>query len=262
MKKKLGQHFLNNQKAIRAIIAALDLKPNDVIIEIGPGRGALTQELRITNPELRIIGIEKDSRLVDSLKKRFATGKKTEIIHGDALKIIPVLTANPSLLTSYKLVGNIPYYITGRLFRILSELNNKPELSVFTIQKEVAFRLTAKPPKMNLLAASVQIWANVGIIMSLKPRDFTPEPKVSSSVIKIIPKTDLPREDELNRYYKFIKTAFSQPRKTLANNLKGLSNKSKFDFTGFFEKCGLTGLARPQDLDVKKINCLVKNLLF
>ena len=201
MKKSLGQQFIKNKTANEKIIAALDLKPEKTVIEIGPGEGALTFPL--LKKGARVIAIEKDLLLVERLKvggKR----KNLEIINGDILKILPELplTLHPKL-SNYKLVGNIPYYITGKLLRILSELENKPSLTILMIQKEVAERLTAKPPKMNLLAAAVQFWAEPKIIFTLKPTDFNPLPKVDSAAIKLTP---LPSALEANpeNYYKFL----------------------------------------------------------
>src|SRR3989344_383441 len=128
MSEKLGQHYLINKVAGRKIVDALELESGDVVIEIGPGRGALTFLLAKECAKIgcQIVAIEKDKRLVEILRNTVEIhGNKVEIIHGDVLKILPNLTSRFSPLTSYKLVGNIPYYITGRLLRILSELKEK-----------------------------------------------------------------------------------------------------------------------------------------
>ena len=205
----LGQHFLINKKKIEKIIEALDLKSGDVVVEIGPGKGALTIPLCENCQKLgcKIIAVEKDKDLADDLKNKIydlGLDKNIEIIEGDALKTLPRLIHNSELrIKNYKIVGNIPYYITGYLLRILGELENKPSLIVLTIQKEVAQRVCAKPRTrrrqgyggqgMNLLAASVQFWAEPKIIGSVSKKDFWPIPKVDSAIIKLTPLTLLVR---------------------------------------------------------------------
>ncbi|MBI4993852.1 hypothetical protein HZC33_02775 [Candidatus Wolfebacteria bacterium] len=184
----LGQHFLKNKQKLQKIVEAIDLEKGDFIIEIGPGKGALTIPLFEKYKELncKIIAIEKDSRLAQDLRNRISSG--VEIIEGDALKVLPQIIQNYKLQTiNYKLVGNIPYYITGYLFRILGELKNKPSKIVLLIQREVAERVCAKPPEMNLLAASVQFWAKPEIISYVSRKDFLPPPKVESAIIKLEP---------------------------------------------------------------------------
>ena len=161
--KRLGQHFLINKTKLQKIVEALDLKPGDAVIEIGPGHGELTDELRNKNNELKLMTIERDNDLVELLKNKFARDKNLEVVHDDVLKILPDLCLKLHN-SNFKIVGNIPFYITGYLLRILGELKNKPSLIVLTVQKEVAERICAEPPKMNLLAASVQFWAEPKIV--------------------------------------------------------------------------------------------------
>src|SRR3989344_4254862 len=163
MFQKLCQHFLINQSAIKKMIKSLKLKSGETIVEIGPGKGALTFPLikECGANDCKIIAVERDPELAASLELLAVRNNlQIEIIKDDALKILSEITKTYKLKPiSYKLVGNIPYYITGKLLRILSELKNKPSLTVLTIQKEVAERIAAVPPKMNLLAAAVQFWA-------------------------------------------------------------------------------------------------------
>ena len=189
MGERLGQHFLTNKGKIKEIIEALGLKDGDTVIEIGAGHGELTeaiiaklQDCKIAN--CKIIAIEKDPELATRVS---GLGyRNIEVITGDALKIIPEITKSYTLYPkSYKIVGNIPYYITGYLLRVIGELENKPKLTILTIQKEVAERICAKPPKMNLLAASVQFWVNLEIIGYISRGDFEPKPKVDSAIIKL-----------------------------------------------------------------------------
>ena len=260
MGKQLGQHFLKNKRKIRKIVDALELQNGDAIVEIGPGNGTLMKEMSQRNKELRIIGIEKDKELVNKLlSSKFIRNTNIEIIEGDILKILPKLTQLENLracpCVAYKLVGNIPYYITGRLFRILGEVERKPKLIILTIQKEVAERLVAKPPNMNILGASVQVWGDVKIIEQIPKEDFEPVPKVDSAVVKIVPRKNKIPEG----YYQLVKILFRHPRKTILNNLSISLEKEvvskKIKDAGFDPKI------RPQNLSVENIKKLAGVLL-
>lgn len=258
MTTKFGQHFLINQSAIQKIIVALNLQPNDTIIEIGPGKGALTFPLAAECQKIgcRIIGIEKDKNLIEILRDSIKIdGNSIEIINGDALKEIPKIIKPYNLKPiTYKIVGNIPYYITGKLLRILSEIENKPELTVLMLQKEVAERIAANPPKMNLLAAAVQFWAESKILFKLEPHDFNPPPEVESAVIKLTANNKQPTTNFTTKYYKLIRIIFKQPRKTLLNNLKNGLKISKLEI--ILKKLGLNPEIRPQNLSLDQIKNL------
>lgn len=263
-KKSLGQNFLVNKNKIKEIVESLQLESNlpsacadmaqagDIVIEIGPGHGELTQEILKNLKNGKIISIEKDEELSVELPDKFKGNGNIEIIKGDALKILPDLTKKLKA-KSYKLVGNIPYYITGHLFRIFGELKNKPKLIVLTVQKEVAERVCAKPPKMNLLAASVQFWANMEIIGHISKKDFNPVPRVDSAIIALRPliENDKMRADSGN-YYRFIKILFKQPRKTILNNLKPITDNQKF-IKEKLESIKINSLDRTQNLSIKQI---------
>ena len=152
---KLGQHFLTDKNALKKIAGFLDLKEGETIIEIGPGHGELTEQILnnesgIKNNGIKVIAIERDEYLAEVLRKKFEPYNNIEIIHGDALKLLPSVIHNLQFtIHNCKLAGNIPYYITGKLLRTISELAEKPIVSVFTIQKEVAERICAQPNRMN-----------------------------------------------------------------------------------------------------------------
>lgn len=260
-KKHLGQNFLEDKSALKKIANALALRDGDTVVEIGPGHGELTQELRIKNKELRILAIEKDERLAEFLKSKFRRDANTEIIEGDILKLLPVLITNYKLpITNYKVIGNIPYYITGHLLRTISELDRKPERIVLTVQKEVAERLCAAPPKMNLLAASVQFWAKPEIVARIGRENFHPAPKVDSAVIQITPFAKTQMDPDI--FYPFIGALFKQPRKTIINNLRLMAKNAAGK--GGIERI-LAGLsvgpaARPQNLSISDIVNLARSM--
>jgi 16S rRNA (adenine1518-N6/adenine1519-N6)-dimethyltransferase len=272
MGRKLGQHFLKDKRVLRKIVEALEIKDGDAIVEIGPGHGELTLEIirqrtlssqrenqRMEKEEqlVKIIAIEKDQDLAKRLKLKIQNLglKNIQIIEGDALKVLPLLTKNwlskSGIKNQYKLVGNIPYYITGYLLRLLGELQRKPELIVLTLQKEVAQRLCAKPPKMNLLAASVQFWATPTIAGVVNRKAFNPPPEVDSAVIKLVPKTV--DKKAARQYYELIKIIFKQPRKTVLNNLSAGIELTREDVALELGKHGVDPTARPQDLSISDL---------
>ncbi|MDI6717713.1 MAG: 16S rRNA (adenine(1518)-N(6)/adenine(1519)-N(6))-dimethyltransferase RsmA [Patescibacteria group bacterium] len=268
MGERLGQHFLRNQIKLGKIAEAVDLESCDVVVEIGPGHGELTeaviarlQDLKIKN--YKMILIEKDKNLAEFLKNKFKEEKNIEIIKGDALEEIKSQSASwrikiknrnkkSDIIGNLKIVGNIPYYITGYLLRIIGNLKYKPKLVVFTIQKEVAERICVSAPKMNLLAASVQVWAKPKIVLKLPKGDFNPSPKVDSATLKLTTHNLQPTTEELRHYFKFIKILFKQPRKTILNNLRHMTDNQRI----LEDKIKLVGVdpnMRPQDLKLEKI---------
>jgi 16S rRNA (adenine1518-N6/adenine1519-N6)-dimethyltransferase len=268
-KKSLGQHFLRNKSAIRAIVAALDPQSGETIVEIGPGHGELTAELRIANCESRIVAIEKDEELCEKLNDLKI--ENLTLIRDDALTALPKLIDNPqsprsgsgrAAIRNYKIVGSIPYYITGHLLRIISELpeERKPKRCVFAVQREVAERIVAKPPRMNRLAASVAYWTDAKIVMSLARQDFTPPPKVASAII-LLNRKARPAFPDANHYYAAVRALFSQPRKIILNNLihrpeeagrkRRPENKEKT--ASALRDIDILPELRPQDLAIKDI---------
>lgn len=257
--KQLGQYFLKNRKILRRIIKALNLTAGETVIEIGSGHGELTDELKAVNRELQIITIEKDEFLVKKLKEKYGNNKNIKIINADVLKILPALTKElKSKTKNYKLIGNIPYYLTGRLLRIVSELELKPILTVLTVQKEVAERICAKPPAMNLLAASVQFWAEPEIVFYLTKKDFWPMPKVDSAVIKLKTLKNQPLNAE--KYYALIKILFKQPRKTILNNLLAAQLAGRAALIVKLEQIKINPYNRPQNLALNQLKLLTKML--
>lgn len=257
MGERLGQHFLKNKSIAAKTIEALNLRAGETVIEIGPGEGALTLPLAEACRKIgcKIIAIETDHELVNKLESLKVEG--LEIVEGDALKVLPDAITRYSLLTTnYKLVGNIPYYITGQILRTIGDLEKKPAISVLMVQKEVAERVSANPPKMNLLAAAVQIWAEASIIARLKPKDFDPPPKVDSAVIKLVTKNDsliANNQSLVASYYRLIKLIFKQPRKTALNNLSDGLAIDKTKALELMKSIGLIGTERPQNFSLDQL---------
>ena len=257
MRQHLGQHFLKNQAALTTIINALDLCEGETIIEIGPGAGALTLPLAgaCAEKNCKLIAIEKDGALASKLTQQLTVNNEQltemQIIKGDALQKLPSLVNGQLSAVNCKIVGNIPYYITGALLRLLGELERKPLRTVLMIQKEVAERVSSIPPKMNLLAAATQVWAQIELLAILKPSDFDPPPEVESAIIRLTPvnpRTKFsvgvnPRNFHPEAYYRTIHAVFKQPRKKLRNNIA----------PEILKKAGISPDVRGQNLGVEEL---------
>jgi len=219
-KKFLGQNFLVSRGICRRIVETAEISKRDIVLEVGPGVGNLTVEL--AKKAKKVIAVEKDKKMIEILKDvlKNANVRNVKIVQGDILKLKPKTFD----LKIYKLVANIPYYLTSRLVRKFLEEKIKPRLIVLTVQKEVAQRICAKPPKMNLLAVSVQFYASPKITSFISKKCFWPSPKVDSAIIKIVLPKSVPLISVgLSLFFKIVRAGFSQPRKQLVNNLsKGL----------------------------------------
>ncbi|MFH2013376.1 MAG: 16S rRNA (adenine(1518)-N(6)/adenine(1519)-N(6))-dimethyltransferase RsmA [Patescibacteria group bacterium] len=213
--KKLAQNFLTDKNILEKIVEAADLNINDIVLEIGPGLGVLTNEL--SKRCKKIIAVEKDEKMLEVLKDR--NYPNIELINKDILKTIIQLPEK------YKLIANLPYYITSPIIRMFLE-KDQPELMVLMIQKEVAQRICAKN-KLSVLSVSVQFYADAKIIKYVSRNCFYPVPKVDSAIIKIIPK-QIPNID-VKKFFQLVKMGFSSKRKKLKNNLKPIIKK-EIDF--------------------------------
>lgn len=218
MGQRLGQHFLKDKSKIILIADFAKIKSGEIVVEIGPGHGELTSEL--LKRGAIVYAIEKDEKLIKQLEYSFSEFiKKKEFIItiGDALKKLGAIVSRFKN-GKYKIVGNIPYYITGYLLRIISELKNKPDDVVLLVQKEVGERICSKKGNMNLIGAAVQFWAEPCIVGIVKKGSFSPSPKVDSVILSLRKKNKMP-EILPDKYYKFINIIFSHPRKTIKKNL-------------------------------------------
>lgn len=251
--KQLGQNFLVSEGVFKKIAGAADLKKTDIILEIGPGFGALTAEL--ARKAAKVIAVEKDKKMIQALKDNLAERgiENVSVIEGDILKLnISELIKNRSpRVTRYKLIANIPYYITSPIIRkFLEKEEIKPELIVLLVQKEVARRICAKS-KMNLLAISVQLFGKPEIEFYVPSGAFYPKPKVDSAVIKIVPfeKPPLPKE-RISDFFALVKAGFASPRKQLAANLARHFKMPREKVEEIFGKLGFGFKIRAENLSV------------
>ncbi|MFH0846343.1 MAG: rRNA adenine dimethyltransferase family protein [Patescibacteria group bacterium] len=299
-KKSLGQNFLKSTKALEATIDCAELNSKDIVLEIGPGKGSLTEKL-LEKAGL-VIAIEKDDRLIDFLEEKFKTAIKNEklrIVHADILDLElnskgiyldcfaearkdgfckaksvtesedfchceELATKQPRkenlntkykiLDSKYKIIANIPYYITGQLLRKFLESDFQPKKMVLMVQKEVAERIIDSEKKENLLSLSVKAYGAPKYIKTVKAKDFSPSPKIDSAIILIdaISKDFFKDLDE-KKFFKIIKMAFSSKRKVLVNNLSLIP---KQELISILEKLNISPKSRAEELhleDWKKI---------
>jgi len=227
-KKSLGQHFLHSASYLNAVADAADIQQGETVLEVGPGEGTLTEVL--LQRGARVVAIEKDSRLISFLQNKFA-GKEFEVIEGDALDL-KIENLN---IENYKLVGNIPYYISGALFKKFLTTEHQPSTLVFLVQKEVAERI-ARSKKESILSLSVKAYGTPKYIKTVPAGAFSPPPKVDSAILLV---SDISRGNFKNaaheaRFFALIKKAFGQKRKMLRTTI------------------GIDSSERPEDLPLSK----------
>lgn len=250
MPPRLGQHFLINPRPIKVAIEALALTRGDTVIEIGPGKGALTAPLALATERAGapLIVVERDRELAKNLEGCFGNG--VEVIAGDALRELPTLLKRCG--SRAKIAGNIPYYLTGKLLRIMSEAQTPPERAVLMVQKEVAKRIVARAPKFNLLAAAVQFWAEPKILMLVPRDDFGPLPKVDSALI-LLKRGTVRSKEERELYYRALRDIFRQPRKTVLNNVRETTGMPRVEAENLLTRLRFPPSVRPQNLRVEDI---------
>lgn len=239
--KGLGQHFLCSASAVKAIVGALD--GCNGLLEIGPGPGVLTSPL--SEKVARLTALELDPTMIDALKE---SAPKAHVLQEDALKsnLGALLLDLPE---PRAVVSNLPYYITGALLQLIADQRNHFDRAVLMMQREVAQRLMAgaKTPARGSLSVYLQSIFDIAIVAQVPAGAFVPPPKVDSTVLKLTPKVGLEPSD---LYFKVIRIGFSQPRKTLANNLSVGFHTPRETMLKAIAAAGLGEKARPQELNL------------
>ncbi len=241
-RKRFGQHFLTDRRSLERIVEALAPAPDDTVVEIGPGRGALTDLLRARCR--RLIAVEIDRDLVQHLRDRYAHDAVVEVVEGDALEADWGAVAGPS----YLLAGNLPYYITTPLiFRILE--TPMPRRAVLLVQREVAERLSAVPGSSDYgaLSVNVQVVASVVAVGRVSAGAFHPRPKVESAIVRLTP-LDAPLlgAGEVARFRRFVQAVFGMRRKQLVRVLRELWIPDSAAAARVLSDTGLDPTARPE----------------
>jgi 16S rRNA (adenine1518-N6/adenine1519-N6)-dimethyltransferase len=242
-KKSLGQHWLYDEATLDAIIDCAEVQPTDTVLEIGPGLGTLTK--RLVKRAQHVTAVEFDRELADRLPNAI-NNDALDVVHDDILGFD--LTKLP---LNYKVVANIPYYLTSNLIRVLSESSNPFSTAAILIQKEVAERVTAQPGQMSILSVSAQFYCEVSLGPVVPAELFTPPPKVDSQVLILKYRTQPLFEDiDVKRFFRLVKAGFSQKRKTLVNSLSCGLALEKGEVRRMLEAADITENTRAQALSL------------
>jgi 16S rRNA (adenine1518-N6/adenine1519-N6)-dimethyltransferase len=228
-KDYLGQNFLIDDDVLDAVIDAADLGKSDTVLEVGPGLGFLTH--RLAGNAGKVLAVEKDRKLVPILRAQFATVKNVEIVEADILKF-----DLGSIAGSYKVVANIPYYLTSKIIQ-----------NLLTAKKQ---RIVAPPGTLSILGISVQFYADTEIVAHVPKDNFWPQPEVDSAIIRIEPKNKYKDVDQ-ETFFRTVKMAFASKRKQLQNTLAAGLRTSKEQATSVLTKAGLDPDLRPQNLSIE-----------
>jgi len=254
VRKSLGQHFLNDRRILQRIVDALELTGSETVVEIGPGRGSLT-ELLIPLAG-RLVLIEYDRALAAILRDRYASRPSVTVVEADVLQV----NLGEAAGGDFRLVGNVPYYITTPiLFHALER--PRPERAVYLVQREVADRIVAAPGSddYGALSANVQAVANAKILFRVAPGSFLPPPKVDSAVVRIQPRDDpAVAQEEETPFRRFVMDAFSMRRKQLRRVIRSVWQISVEEADAIVAECGLDPTARPETLSPAEFANLVR----
>jgi 16S rRNA (adenine1518-N6/adenine1519-N6)-dimethyltransferase len=251
--KSLGQHWLQDEFCLDAIIEAAEINASDTVLEIGPGPGTLTKKL--VKQAKQVVAVEFDAKLAAALPGR-VPAKNLQVFQQDILSFD--LSALPP---EYKVVANIPYYLTSNLLRVLCESPNHFSKAAILIQKEVAERVCAKPGDMSLLSVSVQFYCHAKLGEVVPAYLFTPPPKVDSQIIELSYRSEpLFPDIDTKRFFTVVKAGFSQRRKTLLNSLGSGLHMSRTEAQAMLETAGIDPSARAQTLDLEAWHRLCQTL--
>ena len=257
-RKGLGQHFLINMEVLRLITSTAELTPTDTVMEIGPGLGVLTKEL--AKQAGWVLAIELDSKLAAILKKTLDSFNNVTIINEDILKIEPAALLQeqkPPLPVdrplSYKVVANLPYYITSPVLRHFLEASAKPQIMVVMVQREVAEAIVAKPGQRSMLSISVQFYGEPKIISYVPAKSFYPVPEVDSAILRIdlYPKPAVAVTDERS-FFEVVRAGFTATRKQIGNSLAQGLGVSKTEVLSLLEEVNIAPQRRAETLTLEE----------
>lgn len=267
--KKWGQHFLTDPRILASIADAAEVQANDTILEIGPGLGHLTRVL--AHRARRVVSVEIDASLARRLGADFANVPNVTIVPGNFLDAAPIEWLGKSITGAdgssapvaipFKVVANLPYYITSAILRHILEAAVKPTLIVVMLQREVAQRIVAQPPAMNLLAVSVQCFAQPRIIRTIRAGAFYPPPKVDSAVVRmdVLPEPRI-APNKTARFFEIVHAGFGTRRKQLRNALANGLGYSPQMITQVLERIGIDPTRRAETLTLDEWTALYRRL--
>ena len=254
-KKSLGQHFLYDKNIINKVISSANIQESDHILEVGAGKGHLTEALVSTGAS--VVSIEIDKELYENELYRFQDTDNVQILNMDIMDFEPELFFEQP----FKFVANLPYNIGTRVIRKLLFAYPHPIVSVVMLQREVAMNIIAVPNKMNILSVTFQSIAEIDLLFNVKPTSFIPPPKVTSSVLEFKFKDDsLISKNEFEKYFDFVVAAFSTPRKQIKNSLSLGLNISSESIATELVNIGIDPTRRPQTLTILEWKLLFDSL--
>ncbi|HSH18689.1 MAG TPA: 16S rRNA (adenine(1518)-N(6)/adenine(1519)-N(6))-dimethyltransferase RsmA [Candidatus Saccharimonadales bacterium] len=252
-KKSLGQHWLHDEASLWAMLDHAGVTGEDTVLEIGPGLGTLTK-LLVAEAE-RVVAVEFDEALAAGLAKR-VPADNLQVVRQDILQFD--LTTLPA---DYKVVANIPYYLTSKLVRVLSESANSPAVAVLLVQKEVAERLAAKPGQLSILGVTSQFYWQVSLGLVVKAELFTPPPKVDSQIVVLQRRAEpLFPDVDTTQFFRLVKAGFGEKRKTLNNALSAGLHLEKPAVKQWLETAGVSPQLRAQNLSLDEWHTLYRTL--
>lgn len=242
-KKSLGQHWLTDEASLHAMLVAAAVQSHDTVLEIGPGLGPLTKLL--VDSADQVVAVEFDEGLAAGLSRR-VPADNLRVVRQDILRFD--LTA---LAPDYKVVANIPYYLTSKLVRVLSESPNQPSVTALLVQKEVAERLAAKPGNLSILGVTCQFYWDVSLDIVVPAELFTPPPKVDSQIVIMRRRPEpLFPDIDTKEFFHVVKAGFGEKRKTLLNALSGGLHLEKPAVREWLEAAGISPQLRAQNLSL------------
>jgi 16S rRNA (adenine1518-N6/adenine1519-N6)-dimethyltransferase len=249
-RKGLGQHFLVDGEVLEVILDAAEVTPGDLVVEVGPGLGILTEALAKKAGE--VIAVELDDRLAALLKKALASFKNVSVINDNVLNIQPEELLKRQESPDYKVVANLPYYITSPVLRHFLTASAKPKMMIVMVQAEVAEAIAAKPGDMSLLSVSVQFYGKPEIISRVPAQSFYPAPEVDSALLRIglYPQPAVAVDE--GGFFELVRAGFSAPRKQLANSLAQGLGLPKGAVLPLLEKAGIDGERRAETLNLEE----------
>jgi 16S rRNA (adenine1518-N6/adenine1519-N6)-dimethyltransferase len=255
-KKSLGQHFLIDETVLERILSAAELSPGDIVVEVGPGLGILTEGL--AKQGAQVIAVELDSKLVSLLKRRLASFPNVKIINADILRVTPRQILESELAVSalfqgYKVIANLPYYITSPLLRHFFEGLPQPSEMIVMVQKEVGEAMVATPGNMSLLSVKTQFYSKPSIISYVPAASFYPPPKVDSVILRLDVYSQPPIEvPNPASFFDVVMHGFNSPRKQIRNSLAHSLDMPAGQVTLLLEKTGVEGKRRAETLSLEE----------
>ena len=248
-RKALGQHFLIDEEILPLITSAAELNSSDVVIEVGPGLGILTREL--AGQAGQVIAVELDDKLATILKQTLASLENVVIVNKDILQVDPSALLPEKAM--YKVVANLPYYITAPVLRHFLEARLKPRTMIVMVQKEVAENIVAEPGKRSLLSISVQFYGKPEIVSRVPAQSFYPLPKVDSAILRIdlYPRPAVAVTDK-ESFFNVVRAGFTASRKQLANSLAQGLELPKAEVLPLLEKAGIAPQRRAETLTLEE----------